>query len=255
METTRLIEQYLDGTLGTEERSAFEERASGDEVFRKLIMLHKEVNDCIRDNDFFTLRDLIAGISKEYSPHKITGGEFPKKKLQPVSYRLFARIAALLILLAAAGFILRYVIFNHPSAERIYQKYYAVYDLDVIYRSAPARNTRLNEAILSYDQGNYQDALLKLNVILSEDQNNYMARFCQGLALMETDDPVGAIHSFREIPAKWYSPFAEHRDWYLALALLKSKNAVESSEIFRQIASDNGYYARRAEQILKSLSD
>ncbi|MBN1790347.1 MAG: zf-HC2 domain-containing protein [Bacteroidales bacterium] len=255
METTRLIEQYLDGTLSAEERNAVEKRASGDEVFRKLIVLHKEVNDCIRDNDFFTLREQIAGIDKDFSPHKIAGGANPRKKLQPVSYRLLARIAALLILLAAAGFILRVVIFNHPSAERIYQKYYTVYDLDVIYRSAPARNTSLDEAILSYDRGKYQDALSKLNVILSEDQDNYMARFCQGLALMETDDPVSAIHSFREIPTKWYSPFAEHRDWYLALALLKTNHAVESSEIFGQIASADGYYARRAEQILKSLND
>lgn len=255
METTRLIEQYLDGSLGAEERSAVEKRASGDDVFRKLIMLHKEVNDSIRDNDFFALRDLIAGIGKEYSPHEIAGRKIPVKKLPPPAHPLFMRIAALLILLATAGFILRFVIFYHPSAERIYQKYYAVYDLDVIYRSAPALNTHLNEAILSYDQGKYRDALLKLNVILSEDQNNYMARFCQGLALMETDDPDSAIHSFRQIPAQWYSPFAEHRDWYLALALLKSKNVVESSEIFRQIAADNGYYARRAEQILKSLND
>ncbi len=255
METTRLIEQYLDGTLSTEEGRAVDERASSDEAFGKLIVLHKEVNDCIRDNDFFTLRDLMARIGKDYSPHKITSREVPKKKLQPLSYRLFARIAAFLILLAAAGFILRYVIFNHPSAERIYQKYYVVYDLDVIARSAPIRNTHLDEAMLSYDQGKYQDALSKLIVILSADQDNYMARFCQGLTLMETGDPESAIHSFREIPAKWYSPFAEHRDWYLALALLKTNNLVESSKIFQQIASGDGYYARRAEQILKSLND
>lgn len=255
METTRLIEQYLDDTLSTEERSAVEERASGDEEFRKLIVLHKEVNDCIRDIDFFRLRDQIAGIGKDYSPPEIIGAEVPEKKLQPVSYRLFARIAALLILLAAAGFILRYVFFNHPSAERIYQKYYSVYDLDVINRSAPTRNTHLDEAMLSYDQGKYRDALSKLNVILSEDQDNYMARFCQGLTLLETGDPESAIHSFREIPVKWYSPFAEHRDWYLALALLKTNKTGESSEIFQQIASDGGYYARQAEQILKRFRD
>jgi tetratricopeptide (TPR) repeat protein len=255
METTRLIEQYLEGTLGTGERSAVEERASSNEEFRKLIVLHKEVNDCIRDNDFFTLRNLIERIDRDYLYREIAGEPVPKRKLSLASYRLIIRIAAFFILLAASGFILRYAVFSHPSADRLYQKYYAVYDLDVISRSSLTRNTSLDEAILSYDQGKYQDALARLNAILSEEEDNYMAWFCNGLTLMETGNPENAIHSFGEIPVNWYSPFAEHRDWYLALALLKTNNIVESSKIFQKIASGGGYYYRQAGKILKSLSD
>ncbi len=253
METTRLIEQYLDGTLGLKERSAVEERAAGNEDFRTLILMHKEVNESIRDTDFFKLHDLITGIGKDYLPRETSGKAEQERKLRSISYRLIFRVAAFLVLMAGAGFILRYTVFQPPLADRLYQKYYAVYDLDVICRSAPARNMPLDEAILSYDQGKYQDALNKLNVILSEDQQNHMAWFCKGLTLMETGDAMTAIQSFREIPVSWSSPFAEHRDWYLALALLRINNFTEASGIFERISSGGGYYSRQARQILKGI--
>jgi anti-sigma factor RsiW len=49
METTRIIEAYLDGNLDPADRAALEARAAQDPEFADLIRLHKEVNESIRD--------------------------------------------------------------------------------------------------------------------------------------------------------------------------------------------------------------
>jgi tetratricopeptide (TPR) repeat protein len=253
METIRLIEQYLDGTLGGEERNALEERAESDSDFCELIIMHKEVNESIRNNDLFEFRELVSRVSKDYFSAAVAERQTQKKKSLRVSYRFISRIAALFIFTAAAGFILRFTVFSRMSAARLYQKNYTAYHADVICRSAPVANMPLDEVIMSYNQGKYQDALRVLNEIIAKDRNNYLALFYKGLTCMETGDHVNAILSFKEIPVNWVSPFAEHRDWYLALALLKINNASEASAILQQISSGGGYYAGRAKQILKKL--
>ena len=80
-----------------------------------------------------------------------------------------------------------------------------------------------------------------------------MALFYRGLACMETGDHSQAIRSFREIPDDWASAFAEHRDWYLALALLKSNHTFEATGMLKKIMAGNGYYVRQAKHILKRL--
>lgn len=253
METTRLIEEYFDGTLNSEERSAVEERAARDKGFHDLMLLHREVNESIRNNDVFELRDLIAKISRDYLVTGSSVSDLKTKRFRKGSYLLFSRIAALLIFAAAAGFVLKFTVFNRMSAGRLYEKYYAAYDIDIFCRSVPVNKMPLDEAIMSYNQGKYPDALKMLDEILAREQDNYMALFYRGLTCLETGDPESAVMSLREIPVNWVSPFNEHRDWYLALALLKTDKTSEASVILQKISGKEGYYARQAKQIIRRL--
>jgi tetratricopeptide (TPR) repeat protein len=253
METTRLIEEYLEGNLSGEEKKAVEERAENDTDFRDLIHLHKEVNECIRSDEVFDLRNRITKISREYTG---TDDRVVKKKIHslfPLNHRIMYRVASLFVIMAAAGLILRYTVFSRLSSDRLYQRYYLAYETDIIQRSVEAGMTPLDKAIYVYNRGRYPDALKILDNILTNQTDNYVAWFYKGLTCLETGDPGRAVISFNVIPVNWNSPFAEHRDWYLALALLKADNPSEALRIFQKIASGDGYYARNAEKLLKRI--
>ncbi len=65
MNTTRLIEAYLDGSLEKDIAEEIKVRAENDVEFAELIRLHKEINESIRDNELNSLRQTLRKISAE----------------------------------------------------------------------------------------------------------------------------------------------------------------------------------------------
>jgi hypothetical protein len=247
METTRIIEQYLEGTLGAEERKATEERAASDKVFNELIMLHKEVNESIRDKDFHSFRLLLDKVSDENLGKTIS--------IRQKGFKFYLlRIAAAVILVLAAGITIRYALFQQINAEKLFLKYYESYDADAISRSGISDEQNLNQAMISYEQKDFEIAIVLLDKILAENRDHYMARFYKGLVLLETDSPAEAIESFKAIPNVWDSAYSEHRDWYLAMALLRNNNIAEANSILRKINAENGYYAKKAKKVSSKLN-
>jgi tetratricopeptide (TPR) repeat protein len=253
METTRIIEQYLEGTLGDAERGEVEQRAERDEEFRELIRLHQEVNESIRDKEIQHLRALLKKVSHEYvSADAAEGCRTPVRFFRLFSHSTL-RIAAILIGCLIAGYFMKIYLFN-PTPEVLYQRFYTRYEPDIASRAAPGDAVLpLNEALWKYHGGSYAEALVMLDEILRLDQHNYLVWFFRGLVCLEMDDPEKAIRSFGSIPEEWQSLYNEHRNWYLALALLKVDQPSRSSEILQEIRMNGGYYASQADQLLRRL--
>jgi tetratricopeptide (TPR) repeat protein len=253
METTRKIEQYLEGTLGKEERREFEERARQDKDFQALIRMHREVDESIRDEDLALLRDKINRMGKEYVDASDTAPPVQVKKQFRASYRIVFRAAAGLVLFVAAGLALKLLLFSDLSPEGLFQKYYTPYNSDVVFRSSAPDGTNIDKAIRNYSMGNYAEALILLEEIIRKDPANNLALFYRGLAALGTDDGMTAIRSLQAIPDYWNSPFIEHRNWYLALALLQERRVSEAAKLFNEIDSGGGYYAEKARKISRKL--
>lgn len=242
METTRKIEQYLEGTLGEAERREVEARARQDKDFQALIRMHREVDESIRDRDLALLRDEIK---------RIGNGFIDASDKAP--YRIVFRVAAMLVLLTVTGLIVKFLLFSNLSPEDLYQKYYSPYDTDVVLRSSGSDRTNLDKAIRNYSRGNYTKAIALLEETLRKDPANNLALFYRGLAALGTSDGMIAIPSFEAIPDDWNSPFIEHRNWYLALALLREQRIQEAMKIFNEIGTGGGYYAEKARKISRNL--
>jgi tetratricopeptide (TPR) repeat protein len=253
METTRTIEQYFDGTLGNEEKRAIEERTALDKDFRDLIRLHEEVNESIRDKDLWAFQKLIKTVSTGYFNTVSFSSKVLEKKRVKIVQSFFFRLAVMLVIAAVAGIILKITLFREMSAEKLYQKYYISYNADIILRSVQADETDLGRAILNYSSGKYSEALSILDDVTQIDKGNYVAQFYKGLTFLETGVPDKAIRAFKEIPVIWSNPLNEHRNWYLALAILRSRDKTEAVTAFEEISAYGGYYANRADKILQKL--
>ena len=253
METTRLIEEYLCGTLNDPERRQFEERLSCDVEFNRLYELHKEVNEGIRDQDFHQFHSLVKQVDAAYfeAQHESLPVEHPLKPA--FRHKSMLRYAALFLVLLGTAVILRFTLFTGVKPGKLFDQYYTPYNSDMVMRSAQSEGTTLENAILDYGHGDYSAALQKLNVLISENQSNHVAWFYKGLSCLALDETSEAIRSFRVIEPDWNHPLLEHRSWYLALALLRNNNTEEAVAVFNDITEYSGYYAERAGRILRKL--
>lgn len=253
METIKLIEDYLDGTLNESERKQFEEKLMCDVEFNQLCELHKEVNESIRDTNFYQFHSLVKQVDTAYfnKPHEYPPVEHASGLA--VKYKNLMRFAALLLVVFGIAAVLKFAFFYGAQPERLFDRYYEAYSADIVMRSALSEGNILENAVMDYNRGEYATALRKLNELTSENQKNHLAWFYKGLTCLALDQTSEAIGSFRMIDADWNHPLLEHRNWYLALALLHNNNREEAIVVFSEIREFNGYYAENASKIIRKL--
>lgn len=252
METTKLIEEYLNGTLNESERKQFEKRITCDVEFNQLYELHKEVNESIRDKKFHQFHSLIQQAENSYFN---SGHESMPVHPQNSTYRKksMLRYAAVFLVLLGTAALLKLTLFSGAKSDRLFDRYYAAYNADMVMRSTQSEVTTLENAILEYSRRDYATALQKLNKLILENQENQLAWFYKGLTCLALDQPSEAIRSFRVIDPNWNHPLMEHRNWYLALALLHNNNRDEAVAVFSEIREFKGYYSENADRILRKL--
>jgi len=71
MKKTRLIEEYLDGSLSAEEKKKFEDQLGKDKELADLVKMHLDVNESIRDNELHALSLIIKKIGEKCFRSKI----------------------------------------------------------------------------------------------------------------------------------------------------------------------------------------
>jgi len=113
MNITRLIEAYLDGSLEKEEAEELKALAEKDFEFAELIRLHKEINESIRDDELYNLRQLLQKIASDKEAIK-TGVVFPLRRMM--------RIAAVFLFILIAGTVVIKWFFPGYSRSIIFEK-------------------------------------------------------------------------------------------------------------------------------------
>ena len=244
MNTTRLIEAYLDGSLEKDKADEIKARADNDVEFAELIRLHKEINESIRDDELDGLRRSLRKLTAKHSISR-TRELFPLYKL--------VQIAAGLLFIILLGTVAIRWFFPGNSSEAIFEKYYVKYEPDVITRSGNMFKSSLENAQFQYQVGNYTEGARLLVELVSYDTQNYMAWYYLGLANIELHQPDEAINDFSKISPDWNNPHLIHRNWYLALCFIKTGQEKQAIPLLKSLSAGDGYYAERAGKILSRI--
>jgi len=253
METTKKIEAYLDGSLNTEEMIAMESLAARDAAFASLIRFHKEVNESIRDTE---LHDLRVAIKEIVTKEGYVGRDDQKQSqgfAWSIGKRKYLQVAASIVLIALAAITLYWLVFAKPSGERLYASYYQTYDAGMIDRAGDNELSKLSEAMMNYELGFYPRAFSQFSEIVKHEPENYQARLFLGLTCLELRKPEDAIVTLSEIPEQWENPYVVHRNWYLALAFLKTNRNEDALVLFENIRQSGSYYSEKADKIIRKL--
>jgi len=244
MNTTRLIEAYLDGSLEYDKAEEIKSRVENDFEFAELIRLHKEINESIRDTELHNLRQTLRKISQEKDTSNF-GVTIPLSRIIQIA-------AAFLFILIVGTTVVKWFIPGY-SRSVIFEKFYVKYDPDVITRSCNLLRNDLEKAQILYQTGNYTECAGILEDIVSNDKQNYLALFYMGLTKIELQRPNEAISDFLKIPPNWNSPYLIHRNWYLALCLMKMGQEKQARPLLKNLSIGKEYYSDRARKILDKI--
>ncbi len=102
-------------------------------------------------------------------------------------------------------------------------------------------------------QGDYTECARILDDIVSNDKQNYLALFYLGLVKIELHQPNEAISDFLKIPPNWNSPYSIHRNWYLALCLIKTGQEKQADPLLKHLSIGTEFYSDRARKILEEI--
>ncbi len=255
MKNLRIIEDYLNGSLSDEERKKFEDQLDHDQELADLVKMHAEINEALRDHKLHALRSKLRELGNEYSayPEKTMGkrdrGDKRSWRQRYLTSQVF-RSAAALLLLVVIGVAVKTLFFSTLPAEKLYEKYYAPYEPDVVVRSPEFVNSEFENAISNYQRGFYESAL---NALPVGDSTAYLLNFYRGLTYLGLERYQQAVECFTAIPDNWKDPHVVHRDWYLALACLMNHEEPEAREILYDIQASGGYYSKRASGIIRRI--
>lgn len=244
MNTTRLIEAYLDGSLDKETTEEIRARSEKDVEFSELIRLHKEINESINDNELDSLRRTLRMISSEKN---ISNSRIV------FSHERIIQFAAVFIFIVVITTYVAKWFFPGYSESKIFEKFYSKYEPDIVTRSETLSNNSLEKAQFLYQTGaNAQSAIL-LKSIVANDKQNYLAWFYLGLVTIELQQPDESVSAFLKIPPDWNSPYAIHRNWYLALCLIKTGHVNQAQPLLKQLLIGDQFYSVQARKILNRI--
>ncbi len=244
MNTTRLIEAYLDGSLDKETTEEIRTRSENDVEFAELIRLHKEINVSINDNELDSLRRTLRRISTE-SNFTNSRTMFPRERI--------IQIAAVFIFIIIISTSVSKWFSPGYSESRIFGKFYSKYEPDIVTRSGNLSKSNLEKAQFLYQtEANDQCATLLKNIV-ANDKQNYLAWFYLGLVKIELQQPDESVNAFLKIPPDWNSPYAIHRNWYLALCLIKTGHVNQAQPLLKLLLTGDQFYSVQARKILNRI--
>jgi tetratricopeptide (TPR) repeat protein len=164
-------------------------------------------------------------------------------------------------IILVAGFVLVIglsIVFNEKystlSGDNIFASYYQPFKTPKIsHVRVFYSNNKLDRALQFYNNGNYQNAILELKMLIKSDTANSSVHFLLGISLIENGEYQGAIKNLIYVVDQNDNfSLIEPAEWYLALCYLKTKQKEDAISLFNDLANKY-YYQNKAEDILKKI--
>jgi tetratricopeptide (TPR) repeat protein len=128
------------------------------------------------------------------------------------------------------------------------------YDSENTIELTRSGNSNIVEAVLKFQQRDFQGASLLFAEILDKDSSNMAVWFYNGISYIETDRIEDATTAFKYIINDKKNLYFEHAEWYLGLCYLKDAQIDFAVDQFRKIAVDqDNFHKEEAEKILAKL--
>lgn len=162
--------------------------------------------------------------------------------LRRIAYMAAAALIGIMIFFAALA--------PSSSPERLFSKYYESFPaMTSVTRGNSSVQANFEQAIDYYKASMYPEAAASFRQALNE---NSASLFYLGLSELENNNTDQAISALEQAAQQQDAYFKETR-WYLGLAWLKKGNKPESAKYFGALAGTEGFYSKRAAEILRRL--
>lgn len=242
---SQLIERFLAGEMKEDELRWFSNELKSNAELSIELKLDNDLDKILLDEDVVEFRRKLLSIFNENKQLNTPG----IVRLQPRKWQL-AAAAAIAVLMITGGALL-FTQQRSYTPEKLFSMYY---DSDRSIELTRSGNANIVEAVLKFQQKDFQGASLQFAEILDRDSSNMAVWFYNGISYIETDRIDDAIKAFSYIVDDRNNLYVEHAEWYLGLCYLKNEQIDSAVNEFRNIAVDqNNYHKKEAAKILENL--
>lgn len=167
------------------------------------------------------------------------------RRLRPTTWAMVAASVALLVL---AGWW-----FTRSSATDLYAQYEFV-DPGLPVLMSDTQNYRLQEALTYYSEGNYREAIRRLEALPASYQTNDTLQYFLGASYLYSGQPETALPFLENLDDT--TRFREKAQWLTVLIALRQKNWPTARRRAQPIAERTDHpFQPQAQQLLQDLND
>jgi len=243
---SRLIERFIAGEMNEDELRWFGKELQTNAELSGELKLDKDLDNILLDEDVVEFRRKLISVFNESKQREATTKIV---RMQPRRWQLAAAAAIAVLMIAGGALLLTQQ--RSYTAEKLFSMYY---DTDRTIELTRSGNANIVEAILKFQQKDFQGASLLFAEILDKDSSNIAVWFYNGISYIETNRIDDAVKAFRYIVEDKNNLYVEHAEWYLGLCYLKNEQIDFAVEQFRKIADDQkNYHNKEANKILEKL--
>ncbi len=256
-----LIERFLNDSLTKEEQDSFLKKMKIDVIFRKKVLLEKQLLETLNDDDWSFIENKNTTQTKEITElYRSEEIEKIKKTIQNVnnSYQsrtikkhkkwgLYASIAVIVVLFSIYMFI-----DSSFSSQELYTHYLRNEDLPSLITRAHHKNI-LAEGQEYFENKDYDKAVVIFkNEFQKNEKQNATIYLYLGIAQMELNEFKNAETTFNALISSDLID-APKGAWYKALLHLKMGQINESKLLLSKIVTNRSYNFKQASDLLKEL--
>ncbi|MBK6962392.1 MAG: tol-pal system YbgF family protein [Lentimicrobium sp.] len=243
---SQLIERFIAGEMNEDELRWFGKELQTNAELSGELKLDKDLDNILLDEDVVEFRRKLISVFNE---SKQTEATTKIIRMQPRRWQLAAAAAIAILMIAGGALLLTQQ--RSYTAEKLFSMYY---DTDRTIELTRSGNANIVEAILKFQQKDFQGSSLLFAEILDKDSSNIAVWFYNGISYIETNRIDDAVKAFRYIVDDKNNLYVEHAEWYLGLCYLKNEQIDFAVEQFRKIADDQkNYHNKEANKLLEKL--
>jgi len=243
---SQLIERFIAGEMNEDELRWFGKELQTNAELSGELRLDKDLDNILLDEDVVEFRRKLISVFNESKQKEATTKVI---RMQPRRWQLAAAAAIAILMIAGGSLLLTQQ--RSYTAEKLFSMYY---DTDRSIELTRSGNANIVEAILKFQQKDFQGSSLLFAEILDKDSSNIAVWFYNGISYIETNRIDDAVKAFRYIVDDKNNLYVEHAEWYLGLCYLKNEQIDFAVEQFRKIADDQkNYHNKEANKLLEKL--
>ena len=239
------IENWLGGHADRSAQQWLTNEMKKDAALAREVTLRRKTDEILSGRDVIDLRNKLAVIEMR----RRNAGTVRKTVIKTTRY---AAAVALVAILSAAVYL---TVRPAATPEGLYSEYYSRYESPGAVRSVVSSdNTLMENAIASYTAREYEKAIVYLEQVINNGQDDMESVFMHGMANMEVKNYPAASGSFTRVIEHNDNLYLEDASWYLGLCYMMTDNKDKAVKQFRSIASSKSRYSRPAARLVRRLN-
>lgn len=235
-----LLLDYLDGILDLENTHRIRKEIEESEELKSIVdgIVHlKELEEYDNEQILEYIQKLQSGFKEEKTISKL----IPNTKF------IWLKIAASLLLVVTAWFVLQNIFSTTTMSDFVDVQLSEIYPAPELFRDKNSDWTLVHKY---YNEGEYNFAATELSKIKTSDPDDKAADFYLGLCYLYDNKTDRAIEYLQSVSTST-SRLSNNAKWFLSLAYLKTRNEPMAKSILTAVIDAKSYKHEEAQKLIE----